>query len=171
MWKPFFAGILVAVVVIVFGVAILGLGFNPSALPNPGRLETRVANMGKHWLIARYASRGSIKLPPATEETLAGSDMNFRGECANCHGMDGRTPSDIGNSMYPRVLDLGSPEVQQFSDAELFWIIQNGIRLSGMPGFAKTLTNEQIADMVVYVRQLGKSPNAQETGAGTQPAQ
>ncbi len=47
------------------------------------------------------------------------------------------TPSDTGLAMYPRASDLGSADVQAWSDAELFWIIQNGIRLTGMPGFSK----------------------------------
>ena len=60
--------------------------------------------------------------------------------------------------MYPRVLDLGSPEVQEMSDRELFWVIKNGIRLSGMPGFAKIESDEQIWKLAYYVRSLGKQP-------------
>jgi len=60
--------------------------------------------------------------------------------------------------MYPRVLDLGAPEVQRMTDRELFWIIKNGIRLSGMPGFAKILSDEQIWQATSYVRSLGKLP-------------
>lgn len=58
-------------------------------------------------------------------------------------------------SVDPRLLDLGSPEVQGMSDAELFWVIKNGIRLSGMPGFAKIESDEQIWDLTCYVRSLG----------------
>jgi mono/diheme cytochrome c family protein len=49
--------------------------------------------------------------------------------------------------MYPRVFDLGSPDVQGMSDRELFWVIKNGIRLSGMPGFAKIKSDEQIWEL------------------------
>jgi mono/diheme cytochrome c family protein len=60
--------------------------------------------------------------------------------------------------MYPRALDLGSAEVQEMSDGELFWVIKNGVRLSGMPGFAKLESDEQIWTLAYYVRSLGKQP-------------
>jgi mono/diheme cytochrome c family protein len=84
--------------------------------------------------------------------------MLYTGSCANCHGLGGRAPTDIGRWMYPRSPDLGSPAVQQWSDAELFWIIKHGIRLSGMPGFGKIHSDEQIQHLVHYVRTLGAPP-------------
>jgi len=72
--------------------------------------------------------------------------------------VDGRKPAPIGQSMYPRVLDLESPDVQGMSDQELFWVIKNGIRLSGMPGFAKIESDEQIWELTFYVRRLRKQP-------------
>jgi len=56
--------------------------------------------------------------------------------------------------MYPRVPSLASPEVQQYSDAELFWIIQNGNRFTGMGAFGKSLTDSQIWDLVRFIRSL-----------------
>lgn len=55
-----------------------------------------------------------------------------------CHGPDGHTPTDSGRWMYPRASDLTSFPVQRYSDRELFWIVKNGIRLSGMPAFGKS---------------------------------
>src|SRR5207302_9543462 len=86
--------------------------------------------------------------------SVAIGQMAYGGECANCHGVDGRTPTDIGRWMYPRTLALDSAQVQQWSDAELFWIVKNGIRLSGMPGFGKSHKDEQIWHLVHYVRSL-----------------
>ncbi len=77
------------------------------------------------------------------------------GSCAFCHGTDGRTPPTLGRSFYPRVPDLSSAQVQAYSDAELFWIIKNGIHLSGMPGFGNIHSDEEIWDLVSYVRSLG----------------
>lgn len=61
--------------------------------------------------------------------------------------------------MYPRAPDLGSPEVQKLSNPELFWVIRNGIRLSGMPGFGNVLSNDEIWQATYYVRSLRESPN------------
>jgi mono/diheme cytochrome c family protein len=60
--------------------------------------------------------------------------------------------------MYPRASDLTSKQVQSYSDQELFWIIQNGIRYTGMPAFRKTETPEHIWDLVNYVRTLPGEP-------------
>jgi mono/diheme cytochrome c family protein len=56
--------------------------------------------------------------------------------------------------MYPRAADLTSKQVQSYSDQELFWIINNGIRFTGMPGFGKLETLDHIWDLVNYVRTL-----------------
>ncbi len=132
--------------------------FSLSALSEPGRVETYVATQGKHWLVARDA-RGPLPAEPAKTDTSAAiGNMQFGGRCASCHGIDGRTPTDVGRWMYPRAPDLGSPEVQQWSDAELFWIIKHGIRLSGMPGFGNNLSDEQTWHVVHYVRRVGAEP-------------
>jgi mono/diheme cytochrome c family protein len=60
--------------------------------------------------------------------------------------------------MYPRVADLTSRYTQSYSDQELFWIIKNGIRLSGMPAFGKVESDEHIWDLVLYVRMLPRAP-------------
>jgi len=66
--------------------------------------------------------------------------------------------------MYPRVADLTSKRVQSYSDQELFWIIRNGIRLTGMPAFGKVETDDHIWDLVNYVRTLPANSQTQNAG-------
>jgi mono/diheme cytochrome c family protein len=133
-----------------------------SALPEPGRFETSLATRVRNWLIDRE-SRGPLPpAPPLSVSAISAGATTFGMACANCHGQDGRTPSPIGRSMYPRVVDLGSPEVQSLSNRELFWIIKHGIRLSGMPGFGRINTDQEIWQLTYYVRSLGKRPSDQE---------
>lgn len=143
--------------------AVLGLGVglsraSLSALDEPGRLETRVATQAKRWLVARSARAPLPSQPTNDSLSAAIGQMQFGGRCASCHGIDGRTPTDVGRWMYPRAPNLGSPAVQEWSDAELFLIIKQGIRLSGMPGFGKTLSDEDIWHLVHYVRSIGSTP-------------
>jgi len=147
--------VLVALLLILAGLTFVAYQFNLSALNEPGRMETRLATRVKGWTVGRSARGPLPPAPPSNSSSVALGEMDFMGVCATCHGMDGRKPTDIGRWMYPRTLDLGSPGVQQWSDAELFWIIRNGIRLSGMPGFAKTHSDERIWRLVHYVRSLG----------------
>ncbi len=150
--------VLLVLLLIAAGVIFAAYQFGLSALNEPGRVETYLATKAKLWIVGRSARGPLPPAPPNDNKSLAVGQMVFGGECAVCHGNDGRKPTDIGRWMYPRTLDLASPEVQQWSDAELFWIIKNGIRLSGMPGFGKIHSDEQIWHLVHYVRSLGTQP-------------
>jgi mono/diheme cytochrome c family protein len=66
--------------------------------------------------------------------------------------------------MYPRASDLTSFPVQRYSDRELFWIVKNGIRLSGMPAFGKVESDEHIWNLVHYLRTLKESDHPESGG-------
>ena len=128
--------------------------FNFSALNEPGNTETYLATQAKHFLIRR-ASRAALPPEPArTPASVAEGEQLYGTECAMCHGIDGHKPTDSGRWMYPRAADLTSAEVQQYSDRELFWILKNGIRLSGMPAFGKVESDQHIWELVQFVRTL-----------------
>ena len=137
--------------------ASLALSFDLSALPEPGRCETSFADGAKNFLVRREAGRTLIKEPSPTQSDLDNAQNVFGSECATCHGNDGRTPTDMGRGLYPRAPDLGSDEVQHWSDPEMFWIIRNGIRLTGMPAFGKQLTDQETWSLVRYLRTLRPS--------------
>ncbi len=144
----------ILILFVIVGCAALAFQFNLSAVPDPGRFEARIATMGKHWLVSRNAKGIRVPASSSGQESLDSGGMTFNGDCAFCHGQDGKTPTDVGQSMYPRVPSLASPEVQSWSDAELFWIIRNGNRYTGMGAFGKSLSDGQIWDLVRYVRSL-----------------
>ena len=147
-----------AVLVILAGLAItFALRFNLSALPDPGLLETAMAIRAKSFLIARASRSGIPPEPPDSAESRVEGEKRFGTECSMCHGLNGRTLTDSGRWMYPRAADLGSDQVQMYKDRELFWIIKNGIRLSGMPAFGKVETDEHIWELVHYSRSF-RSP-------------
>jgi mono/diheme cytochrome c family protein len=149
----------ILVLLLVAGAILFATEFNLSANPEPTRLEARIATMGKHWFVSRSARMHRVTEPSSGPSSLDSGGMTFNGDCAFCHGQDGKSPTDVGLAMYPRVPSLASPEVQQWSDAELFWIIRNGNRFTGMGAFGKTLSDEQIWDLVRFVRSLrGAAP-------------
>lgn len=150
--------VVVLVVLIIIAAAYGVMHVTISALPEPGPFETSIATMAKDWYVSRAARSSVLSAPENSASRVSAGETLFGMGCATCHGQDGRKPAPIGQSMYPRVLDLGSPEVQGMSDRELFWVIKNGIRLSGMPGFGKIESDEQIWELAYYVRSLGKQP-------------
>jgi mono/diheme cytochrome c family protein len=143
--------ILVLAVVLV---AIALMRFNVTALREPGRVETAVANWNLRFLVRRASRQGIPQRPVDTKASVASGSTLYSSECSLCHGSDGRSPTPTGRWMYPRAADLTSEQVQSYSDQELFWIIQNGIRFTGMPGFGKVETGDNIWNLVNYVRTL-----------------
>lgn len=135
--------------------------FNLSALPEPGAAETYFATKAKHALVRHAAASAAIPAGPADVKAAAEEgDKYFGVDCSMCHGATGRKPTDNGRWMYPRAIDLGSTDTQSYSDRELFWIVKNGIRLSGMPAFGKMETDEHIWELVEYIRTLPAEPAA-----------
>lgn len=76
----------------------------------------------------------------------------YKSKCAACHGADGKGETDTGKNL--KVKDLGSAEVQKMSDAELTTIIAKGKK--PMPGYEGKLTDDQISDLVKWIRTLKK---------------
>ncbi|MGH9683448.1 MAG: c-type cytochrome [Candidatus Acidiferrales bacterium] len=148
------AVVLIAVVIIVIAGIVAASRFNLSALPEPGRVETYAANHARHFLVRTSSRNGIPAEPPVTPAAIDEGDTLFGTECAACHGANAHTPTDAGRWMYPRAADLTSPEVQSYSDRELFWIVKNGIRLSGMPAFGRVEPDEHVWDLVHYLRTL-----------------
>jgi len=139
---------------------LLGISqFNLSALPEPGNLETYLATRAKHVLVRRSSREAIPQAPSNLKASIEEGDKLFGTECAACHGLDGHNPTDAGRWMYPRAADLTSRDMQLYSDRELFWIVRNGIRLSGMPAFGKVETDEHIWNLVQFVRTLRDSTN------------
>lgn len=150
--RPVLGSIAIAIiVVIVYWIMTRNIG----ALPAPGPFETRMLTTIRDWYIHKAAANVASSVPAVDASEISAGQGLFSMACASCHGTDGRNPTKIGKSMYPRVLDLGSPRVQKLSNPELFWVIKNGIRFSGMPGFGNTFSDVEIWQAAYYVRSLG----------------
>lgn len=149
-------------VVVFAGIAIFAfLHFPLGALEEPGRFDAWAATRAKHLLVEQASRRGIPASPTDLQASLLEGDKVFGVDCAACHGMDGRRPTGAGRWMYPRAADLTSKDVQSYCDRELFWIIKNGMRLSGMPAFAKVESDEHIGDLVLYLRTVPQNGQAE----------
>jgi mono/diheme cytochrome c family protein len=143
--------ILVLVVVLI---VISLMRFNLTALQQPGPTETRLANLSTRYLIYRASRHGIPPRPHDTKASIERGGSHYGLDCGVCHADDGRAQRSPGQWMYPRASDLTSKQVQSYSDQELFWIIQNGIRFTGMPAFGDVETPDHVWDLVNYVRTL-----------------
>ncbi|MGH9413316.1 MAG: cytochrome c [Terriglobales bacterium] len=138
-----------------FLLALLLLAIGCSARGKPSGLETRLANAAKDVVIPLEAENKKNPTPD-TELTLAQGREVFLAHCALCHSSDGKSQNPLGLAMNPPAMDLTSPHVQAWKDPELYWIINNGIRLTGMPGWHSMLSSEDIWKLARYVHALPK---------------
>jgi mono/diheme cytochrome c family protein len=129
-----------------------------SSLNEPSRFEDYLAIHAKHLLVAREAQQQLPTEQIASADSIEEGHTIYGASCAGCHGYDGRTPTPLGKSLYPHAPSLASPGPQSFTDAEMFVIIRGGIRMSGMPGFGKSQTSDQIWELVQYLRTLPSAP-------------
>jgi mono/diheme cytochrome c family protein len=153
--KYFFLAATALAIALLILIGILGvICFDISAIAEPGPAESYIASTARHFLI-RTASR-TDNSPTSAEIQVdpTGADRLYGMECAFCHGVNGPRQMDVGGWMNPRAADLSSADVQRYSDRELYWIVKNGIRLTGMPAFGKVETDEHIWKLVHYLRTL-----------------
>jgi mono/diheme cytochrome c family protein len=119
----------------------------------PGSLETAVATKLKQKITV--GGRNDVNPLPTTEDNIHAGQINFSHYCMVCHGLDGQnTGVPFADRMSPPVPPLNSPSVQGYSDGQLKWVIDNGIFPSGMPASKGILNQEEIWQMVHYIRHL-----------------
>jgi mono/diheme cytochrome c family protein len=121
-----------AVLVVVAGVYVVSRGF--SARDNPNAAEVFIARQLRHMAVPR-GSRQMTNPVPAKPEVLEEAMEHFADHCATCHANDGSGNTAIGKGLYPKPPDMRQAGTQNLSDGELYYIIHNGVRFTGMPAF------------------------------------
>jgi mono/diheme cytochrome c family protein len=150
--------IILIVLVLVTGIAI---AVGASILHNG--LSARATPTALEAFFAQHAHRlsipsGASKLHNPTEVTdlnLREARQHFADHCASCHANDGSGDTMYGKGLYPKPPDLRKSETQNLSDGELFWIIENGVRFTGMPAFGGGHGSEEDSwKLVLFIRHL-----------------
>jgi mono/diheme cytochrome c family protein len=135
------------------GATLGSLMLGCTAHQQPSRVETALANAAKDVVIPFEAEDKKDPVPDSQDVLNQGREL-FVQSCAICHGPDGRGETYIGRNMYPPAMDMNSPHVQHWSDAELFWIIQNGVRLTGMPSWESSISETDTWKLVRFIHTL-----------------
>ena len=153
-------GLLLIILVVIGGMVLAILAYlvsrGFSARDEPTSGEAFVARRLRHFGIPRRA-RDLANPVAASPEVTTRSMAHFADHCASCHGNDGRGETLIGRGLYPKPPDMTEKETQQLSDGELYYIIENGVRFTGMPAFGEDAGNEQDEEsweLVHFIRHL-----------------
>jgi mono/diheme cytochrome c family protein len=125
-----------------------------SARDRPSKGETFLATKLRSWSIP--ASAKALKSPgPITSQTVAEGRAHWADHCATCHANDGSGNTEIGQGLYPKAPDMRSARTQQLSDGQLYWIVENGVRLTGMPAWGDGRPDDQESwNLVAFIRHL-----------------
>jgi len=154
--RTIFLLVLVVVVglIVAAGVSLTHNGL--SARAQPSALETSIAAVMRK--LAMPSSARDAKNPVTkTPEVQREARLHFADHCAICHGNDGSGETPMGRGMYPEPPDLRAAQTQERSDGEIFWIIENGVRLTGMPAFGASGQHGNSEDswkLVHFIRHL-----------------
>lgn len=153
--------ILVVIVAAVMAMAQL-IAHGISARDEPTMLEAFLARRMRQLAIPNDA-RSTMNPVALSPEVLASARAHFADHCATCHANDGSGDAPIGRNLYPKAPDMRKAETQSLSDGEIFYIIHNGIRLTGMPawGGGDARQDQDSWMLVHFIRHLPRLTSAE----------
>jgi mono/diheme cytochrome c family protein len=147
----------VVVAAIAYGTLLIRRGI--SARKEPSAVETAVARTLRHIAIPKIdRDEENPWAGVATPEVLKDAREHFADHCSQCHANDGSGKTEMGQYLYPRAPDMRLPATQNLTDGELYYIIRNGVPLTGMPAWGEpnTLQDDDSWQLVLFIRRLPK---------------
>ena len=135
---------------------------NLSARATPSAGEAAAARLVRAWAIPADVRDRPNPVAPS-DEVLALGRAHFADHCASCHANDGSGNTEMGRNLFPESPDMREAATQQLTDGELFWIIENGIRFTGMPGWSTGTAEGEEATwhLVHFIRHLPQLTQAE----------
>jgi mono/diheme cytochrome c family protein len=121
----------------------------------PGRVESAVARLARTTMIPATARR--LRNPePATSENIRSGLEHWADHCASCHANSGAGDTEMGQGLYPPAPDMRQAATQNLTDGELFYIIENGVKLTGMPAWGTNTEDSARSTwhLVQFIRRL-----------------
>ena len=149
-----FTGILIGwlLMAAMIGLVLWTGAYNVAATNPPSKMETKLAEFALDRAIGR---RAPVKTNPFSKpEDVRAGLVHYKSNCVVCHGAPGVDESELAQGLNPPAPDLTVPDMQKMRDGELFWVVSNGIRSTGMPAFSPTHKEDEIWKIVAFVRHL-----------------
>ena len=120
---------------------------------DPSSVESYVARRLRSLTMPPRARR-AVNPFQSSSQVLQEARQHFADHCASCHANDGSGNTTMGRRLYPRTPDMRLAATQQLSDGELYFIIHNGVRLTGMPAWGESEPDEDSWKLVLFIRHL-----------------
>jgi mono/diheme cytochrome c family protein len=147
----FFAGFVTAIIIMIVAAALVAWTYDVAASVPDTAIEFEVLH---------FIMRNSVQMRAGTEERETWREEDVRKGfkdydemCIICHSAPSKERRPISKGMRPQPPNLAETS-KQWTNAQLFWIIKNGVKMTGMPAFGPTHSDEQIWNIVGFVRRL-----------------
>ena len=159
MGKGFVLGLFAALVAaIVGGYFFVASGALPAGQDSkPGGLERWAAKTSLRATMRREARGLTSPLQPTDETLVAGVDV-YTMHCQVCHGGPDGTPSKIASGLSPKAPQLAKDGVEDDPEGTIFWKVDHGIRFTGMPGFGKSLSRDEMWQVSLFLKHMDALP-------------
>jgi thiosulfate dehydrogenase len=157
----FLFGLIVGLIVIPAGVyRYFSSGNAPvSTASEPMPFEKMLAGMALHARMDKEIPK-SVPIAPDEAAYVAGAQI-YKDNCAVCHGLPGQVPTAIALGMFPKPPKLMEGKgVTDDPAQESYWKVAGGIRMTGMPGYDKTLSTTQMWEVSLLLANADKLPPA-----------
>ena len=142
------------------GYVIIRAGIMPAnADERPPRFEVWAAKTSLHATLRRSAPRVTNPLPATDKNLIAGVKL-YAQNCAVCHGDASGKATDVARGLYQDPPQLAKEGVEDDPDGVTFWKLSHGIRWTGMPAFGKTLKEDQIWQLTLFLKTMDHLPPA-----------
>jgi mono/diheme cytochrome c family protein len=107
--------------------------------------------------LSAYPAAATLKNPvPANAASIAAGKAVYQKQCASCHGDAGKGDGAMGEELNPKPSNLSAADWKHGStDGDIFTVIRNGVKATGMKPYRHKMTTHQLWDVVNYVRSLG----------------
>ena len=128
--------------------------YNLSAtIPHMKTTESAIQMMKEKSIKANWKD---IEVPNLNDKNLILSGYKgYDVMCVTCHSAPGKSASVIADGLYPKPPELYEGEIfEEWNDKEVFWIIKNGIKLTGMPAYGPTHSDDELWEIVAFLNQL-----------------
>ncbi len=157
--RQFIFGFIAALTLIAAGVVgYVALGLAPVATASPPLpFEKLITGIALNARVRKEAPKWSPI--PASDEAYAAGAHLYRNNCAVCHGLPGQDQTGIAKGEFPKPPELFKGKgVSDDPVGVTYWKVANGIRLTGMPGFSGSLSDEQMWQVSLLLSNAGKLP-------------
>ncbi len=144
------------IVILLLGAGLWIFGLIPhccGARQSPSRMEAALARRFRSLSLPSGASQAKNPFS-SSPQLLQEASRHFADHCASCHGNDGSGNTEIGRNLYPPTPDMRLPATQQLSDGELYYVIHNGVRWTGMPAWGEPGDDPDSWKLVLFIRHL-----------------